>query len=66
MRCEVRLISNGMIFTGIRTWDMAWRETRGFHHFKVTHFIERPEIVGKTIAVPLTNIEYLIILSEKD
>lgn len=67
MLCEIKLKSNGAVLTGSRTWWMAQRETRGFHHFRIVDVngnMEYAAVVGKTMAIPLDNIEHLIILEE--
>ena len=61
MICEVRLLSSDLTFTGKRTWWMSFNETKGFHHFRVMECTIRPQLVGKVIAVPLSNMDYLII-----
>ena len=57
--CEVHLLT-GLVFVGHRSWWMAMNETKGFHHFWVHKGPE--QLIGKVIAVPLTNIDYLVIV----
>lgn len=64
MLCEVHT-KTGHTITGTRNWWLARRETKGFHHFRITHWDEFPRLVGLVVAIELANIDYLVILDEK-
>jgi len=59
MYCKV-VTTDGLMFTGERTWWMKYHETSGFHHFRVTKCPDKPDIVNKKIAIPISSIKYLV------
>jgi aspartate/methionine/tyrosine aminotransferase len=56
------IVKDGSEFIVKRPFYYTYRETTGFHHFKITKVITGPALLeNKRVAIPLADIKYLIL-----
>lgn len=57
------ILKDGTILFGRRLAYYGNQETRGFHHFLITQ-AQDTSIIGRRIAIPLSDLKYLIFMNK--
>jgi hypothetical protein len=61
------ILEDGTILTGNRPWWFSFRETTGFHHFRITSSSNQAtrDLIGKRAAINLRLVKFITISEEK-